>query len=337
MFIAFLLQLFLLNQVSELKLGQETLPARAVESIKGQTEWLAAAMPVFNPDYYVSSLPESASKGDPVPYPPIKTNPLSLGVELTAKSALVMDRETKAVLFSKAMDSKVPVASLTKLVSALVVLKYNPELKGQARLEYEDYIPNLTRFIRPGELYQFRDLLYAAIIASDNNAISLLSRSLGITQEVFVDQMNLVANEIGMGKSHFVEPTGLDPNNISTAHDVALLLDYSLSKEPIYSASQFENYTIYPVGRSQGRKIISTDKLLGSYINKAPYRLKIGKTGYIEKAGYCFSAVVSNEEKQSSLIVVVLGSQDADSRFQEAKSLVTWSFDNYKWVYGVSY
>ncbi|TSC56827.1 MAG: D-alanyl-D-alanine endopeptidase (penicillin-binding protein 7) [Parcubacteria group bacterium Gr01-1014_18] len=282
-----------------------------------------------DPYLFSSSLPASPDR--PRPIPPIRKDFSNMGVDITGRSAIVMDQKTKAVLFAKDADTPMPIASITKLVSLLVVLDANPNLSGQAFLDRKDYLQEGIRVVFPNETYLIKDLFFAALVGSDNNAIALLARSTNLSKEEFAAQMNAMAATIGMKGALFVEPTGLDPLNIASAQGVALLLDYASEKPYMSTGSRMTQYVFTPVGSAVRRAANSTDKLLGTYLSRSPYSVNLSKTGYIEEALYCFSLLVSNTEKKASLVGVVLGSQGARERFDEVEDLVAWSLDNYIW------
>lgn len=333
MLLSIILNLVLFHQLAPLVMPESEKPIFVAYAKDSEEDYVSSSIPLHKTWYFPNGFPVSGEREQLFNFPPIKKNYLALGVALSAKGAVLLDQDTKAVLYEKNAHIPQSIASITKLVSALVILDLSPDLDGKATLASEDFIPNYNKFIRLGEGYTFRDLFYTGVIASDNNAIMLLSKSLGVNGEDFAKKMNEKAKEIGMKNSFFVEPTGLNFKNISTPYDVALLLDFSFQKDILRNASRLKKYTIYPEGNRIGRLVYSTDKLLDSYINEYPYSLEIAKTGFIDEAGYCFSAVVSNKDKKGKVIAVVLGAKDSDARFQELKGLVTWGFENYDWVY----
>ena len=137
--------------------------------------------------------------------------------------------------------------------------------------------------------------------------------------------------ELGMLDTSFVEPTGLSSQNVSTAYDVALLLDTAWEHELVKEATQLEEYYFSPVDNSRRLRSYTTDELLPTFVNKDPFKIELAKTGYIEESGYCFSAVINNTEENGRVIAVVLNSNANEARFQDLKSLVSWGFDTYDW------
>ncbi|MBI4215293.1 MAG: D-alanyl-D-alanine carboxypeptidase [Parcubacteria group bacterium] len=281
-------------------------------------------------EQFINSLPLSKIRSASAP---VKKDIFDLGVALEAKSAVLIDDATQSVLFEKQSREIAPIASLTKLVSALVYWDLNPALEGEITLEKSDYLPIGRNFLKIGEHYAVKDIFYVSLVGSDNTAMNLLVKSSGKNKEEFAALMNQKAAEIGMKDSYFAEPTGLEPKNVSTAYDVALLLAFASENEDIKNASLMSRYLFYPVNSRASRLATNTDPLLNGYLNHSPYQFQIGKTGYLEEAGYCFGAMIWHEEKEAKLTAVVLGAPNHASRFQEVKSLIHWGFENYEWIY----
>ncbi len=255
---------------------------------------------------------------------PHKIDNASWGVKITAQSAAVMDKNTGLILWQKNADQVRSLASITKLMTALVFLENNPGwdqlLTMQAIDETSEPKPNILR----DETVTVRDLFNVALVASDNNAAKALARSTNLSAEDFVKAMNKKAADLKMNQSLFVEPTGLNSSNQATAVDVLRLAQAAFAKNEIRQAVVQKSYTLNTqAGRFQ--KVSSTNNLLRSYLD-----VKAGKTGYIEAAGYCLVVEVANEGGQE-ILTVVLGSTAHENRFQDAKILSGWVFKNYQW------
>ncbi|MDQ5938831.1 MAG: hypothetical protein QG642_521 [Patescibacteria group bacterium] len=255
---------------------------------------------------------------------PHKIDNNSWGVKITAQAAAVMDKNTGLVLWQKNADQVRSLASITKLMTVLVFLDHNPGWDKVITMEQQDETSEMQPNILRGELVTVRDLFNVTLVASDNNAARALARSTGLTAEAFAQEMNKKALELKMSQSHFVEPTGLDAANQATALDVLKMGQVAFAKSEIQKAVIQKNYTlITQAGRNQ--KVLSTNNLLKSYLD-----VRAGKTGYIEAAGYCLLVEVANETNQE-ILTVVLGSSAHENRFQDAKILSGWVFENYQW------
>lgn len=255
----------------------------------------------------------------------------SLGVKLSAKHAALLDRKTGALLFEKNAEEAQPIASITKLMSALVFLDYNPGWQGEITMEKSDERNGGYFHVYQGETLYIKDLFNLGLVASDNNAIIALARSTGLSEKQFVEEMNKTAIVLGLNNTSFVDPTGLSPQNVSTAIDVAKMLNYILTKQEIKDASLMTEYKFTIINNKRKVTVQSTDILLDSYLNDKSLGYKIigGKTGYLTEAGYCLALSVAKDGNE--VIGVVLGSDTIDSRFQEIKGMITWGFDNYIW------
>jgi len=256
---------------------------------------------------------------------PVKTNVKSLGPRISAQKAIVVDVESGAVLFSKNEDSPHAMASIAKLMSALVFLESNPDLEYVVDMSEEDEREGGEGFIRSGESAKLKDYLSASLIGSANNATIVLSRSSDVTQSEFIDLMNKKAIQIGMRNTKFVDPSGLLSENKSTAYDIVKLLE-EVSKNSIIidiigSPGRF--ITVYP---SKKRRYVSTtNHLMGSIIF-----VNFGKTGYLDESLYNLAASVKFKEG-AELYIVVLGSSTNEDRVQDAKNLAVWATETYSW------
>lgn len=297
-------------------------------------------------------LPQEANPPETAPEPQIETqietqpnetneaNPISLNqgggeseeIEITAKSVLVVDKESSQVLFEKNSSEVLPVASLTKLMSALVFLEIGPEWEKPVIIQEEDEVEEGSRLkVEIGEKLKTKDLFYSMLIASHNNSVKALVRSARICcEKIFVQKMNAKAKDFGMTNTHFVDPTGLGPANTSTADDLAKLVSYAFENEEIRQAVTKREHVFTTLDEEPRTiKIRNTNDLLGSFLNGQDYQVVGGKTGYLDESGYCLALEVSYNNH--NIIVVLLGAELKETRWQETKELVTWIFTNYQW------
>lgn len=286
----------------------------------GSSDWRAS----YSPNHLVPA------NNITFPYRP-KGVPLFNPQEITAKEAAVVDQGTGRILFQKDAHAKRPIASLTKLMTALVWTEIDGNLDKVVTFESGDYRDGSVPYFIAGEEVKTKDLLYAGLIASSNSAMAALVRSSGQTQEDFVKLMNIKAKELGMTETNFVEPTGLDSRNMSTASDLFILARNAFEKLEISRATQLQAYTFKPINKTMSRSVKNTNWLLGGAIDEGNYKIQGGKTGYIEESDYNFVLKIYNKEKDKDLIVILLGSKETDSRFLEAKKLVEWAYKSYLW------
>lgn len=260
---------------------------------------------------------------------PTKIKPNSLGVVTSAVSALVVDRKTKQILFEKNIDVPRSIGSITKLMTALVFLKTNPDLNAPAQLESLDFRQGGVQHLPFNELVTVKDLLYASLISSDNSATAAIMRLSGMSNGDFVARMNETAAEFGMEHTTFVDAAGLSQKNTSIVMDLVKMLDVVANNETIKDATEHSEFLI--IG-SSGKKYLlkSTDQLLKTFINQNPYHIIAGKTGFLPEAGYGLGTVLSRDGS-GDIIIVVLGAETNADRFQDMKSLAVWTFNTFKW------
>lgn len=267
-------------------------------------------------------------RAEPQP-PQKKEESKSLGIETTARAAIVFDEASGTILFDKNSREKLSLASLTKLMTALVILDEKPEWDKTIKLTHADNRDGGIVYARPPEEVTLENLFKMMLVGSVNNAAVAIVRSTDLTEEAFVAKMNNKAKELGMNNTVFVDPTGLLPENHSTARDIAKLLANALDHEEIREAVIQKKYIFSPKKSSKVYYVKSTNELLWSFLNEEPYTFIGGKTGYIEESGY--NLAVEAERTGHKIIVVVLGSSSAEERFKEIKGLADWTFENYSW------
>lgn len=254
----------------------------------------------------------------------------SLGVKITAKSALVIDQKTGKILYQYNDGEILSIASITKLMTTLVFLENNPGWEKEIVFSEEDKTEGSTDYLYSGESVKIRDLFYLSLMMSNNSATSALVHSTGLGRSEFVNLMNKKASEFGMSDTNFVDIIGLEDFNVSTARDVAKLASVAFSNPDIKDATTTGRYTVHTINTNRHFYIYNTNYLLGSFLNEGEYRITGGKTGYINASGYCLTTEIKKEEA-GNIISVVLGSNSLENRFQDTKALVHWVFSNYEW------
>lgn len=265
----------------------------------------------------------------PGPQPPTKKDPNSFGIETTARAAIVMDVASGEILYEKNAETPYPIASLTKLTTAMTLLDKRLPMDEEITLLAQDD-PKEGRVIFPeAERFTRRELLRALLIGSVNTAGEALARTAG-GREAFITSMNAKAQKIGVAQAQFNDPTGLDSENQASAHEVALTLRAALSYPEIRDITKMEQIELIGRNTKKPYLIKSTNLLLSSFLNKAPYDIIAGKTGSLQEAGFCLAQATRNKEGHE-VIAVVLGSDNHFSRFQDAKALTYWAFETFSW------
>jgi D-alanyl-D-alanine carboxypeptidase len=256
---------------------------------------------------------------------PLRLKNLSLGVKTTAKSFVVIDVATDKILLEKNSNEQLPIASLTKLMTALVFWDTNPNLDQVVTIREEDDRAPAKIKVFPGDEIAVADLYYSALVGSTNNAMAALVRSTGLGEQEFVARMNKKAAELGLNNTIFIEPTGLNSNNLSTTEDIVRLLAEAFKNKKIEEALKLDHYEFGLRNRRSKQIVWNTNELLNSYLS-----ISGGKTGYIKEAGYNLAVKIKGEKGQE-IIIALLGCASSFDRFKEAKGLATWTFENYRW------
>lgn len=269
------------------------------------------------------------------PAAPLAKNKRGFFGSSTAASAIVVDTKTKTILFGKNSTEVRPLASITKLMTAMVLL--DSPVNWASTTVISEVDAGGDHHVKTGEKFSLEDLWYVGLIGSSNTAINALVRSTGMAAEKFVDLMNEKAKEMRLFSARFSEPTGLSGKNMANALDTAKLLIDALRFEKIYTAVQTGEYYARPLNGNKPRRIWNTNWLLTNWV---PSHFKMeniaGKTGYIDDSGYNF-AVSLSDEKKHAIAVVIFGAASNETRFSEARDLAEWVFDNFLWPGDIGY
>jgi len=262
---------------------------------------------------------------------PERINPENIGVKVTARRFVAIDVHSGKLLLQKDSQVKQPIASITKIMTALVILDRQPNWQKIVVMSAKDETFGAQPNIYRGEEVRFIDLWKAALVSSDNNSIMAMVRSLGFDQKSFVELMNKKAEELQMFNSSFSDPTGLSEYNVSTALDLSRLVYAAMQKNEIKESVLQGKYDLVIANNKKKRYLMNTDILLDSFLNKKKYGYELigGKTGFTNEAGYCLAVEISKED--NPVVVVVLDSDTIEARFQDVKAIADWVYTNYRW------
>ncbi len=262
------------------------------------------------------------------PVGPTKRRAEDLGVETTDKAAFIADVTTGKVLYEKNAHDVMPIASLTKLMTIMVYLDTKPDLSQPLTFEEGDFDGEGEAVFIPGETITQGEAVKALLIGSVNAAGSALART-SLGRDAFIKAMNDKARELHLSSPVFVEPTGLDPQNRSDVADVAAMLSIAVSYPEVRQAVSMPSIDIHgKTGKSY--HIVSTNLLLGSYLNAKPYKIIAAKTGSLPEAGFCL-AQITQDSAGHQIVVASLASSNHFARFQDVKALTAWAFKAYQW------
>ncbi len=243
------------------------------------------------------------------------------------KSAILMEATTGKILFEQNADEALPPASVTKIMTLLLVM----EAIADGRIAYEDMVTASAHacsmggsqiYLKEGEQMTVEDMLKSVVIASANDAAVALAEHIAGTEEAFVEKMNLRAAELGMKNTHFENTNGLDDTttaHLTSARDIALMSRALIAHPKITEYSSIWMDTI----RDGAFGLTNTNRLVRFY--RGATGLKTGSTA---KAGFCVSATATRNGM--SLICVIMGAESRDIRNASATSLLDWGFSNYE-------
>ncbi len=242
-----------------------------------------------------------------------------LNINIKAKAAYVKDLNTGKVLYAKNENEKLPLASLTKIMTALVA-KRNADNNQLIKISDQDLATEGEYYLSSQEIFKLKDLIDITMTGSVNDTATAISGVLN-NQKTFIDEMNITAKQIGLGDSYFKNPTGLDINIVTasavgSAKDVATLLQYTIMNYP----DIFEATTVKKVS------VRSTDGLIHTIENTNDITGKIdgliaSKTGYTDLAGGNLALIV-DKGLNEPIAIVILGSPDSKTRFDDALEIL---------------
>jgi D-alanyl-D-alanine endopeptidase (penicillin-binding protein 7) len=233
---------------------------------------------------------------------------------VNARAAVLIDAQTGEVLYDKNSGTPMPIASLTKLMTAMVFLESKPDLGKRVMVSREDLSGSGKTQLRAGEVLTERDLLHASLLSSDNAATRSLVRNSGVAPEEYLARMNRKAQVLGLSNTHFVEFTGLSEQNVSSAAEYAQILKTASLHPLIAHITTLPDYTFRTSMRDH--HLVNTNRLCRYGV----FDVKSGKTGFINESGYCVATLVSTATRD--LIAVVLGAPSNPARFAVARRLI---------------
>jgi len=255
--------------------------------------------------------------------PPVKNN-TAVSPLVDAEAGIIIDFETGKILYEKNTNKKMQIASITKLMTAIVALEEG-DLDETVTISEKAALQEGSKvWLLSGEQITLRNLLYALLIHSGNDAAYAIAEHFGSGDvKIFVEKMNQKAHDLGLLSTHYENPIGFDAKeNYSTAYDLSLLARYAYRKPFIQNAVKIKSMTIESIDGNQSHKLDTTNEMLDSFFNVLGL-----KTGSTELAGLCFVSIIESDEGRK-IISVILKSPD---RFVETKVLASWAFKSFIW------
>lgn len=257
-----------------------------------------------------------------------------------AHASAIVDADTGVLLYGSNDDERRQIASLTKMMTSVIVAERVENLDESVVIDEEAIYAEGTRVgcprsgycignrLRVGEKVSVRSLLKAALMNSANDAAIALGKHVGGTQEEFANIMNIRAKELGLENTHFCTPSGLEPDGresecYSSAADIARIAAWSLQYDVLWEIMQLPGTTITSVDGTETHDILNTDALLGQLPGL------IGtKTGFTPLAGYSLLAAAQDPTGRHKVVAVVL---DDPYRWQDIQTMFAWTFQSYQW------
>lgn len=231
-------------------------------------------------------------------------------------SAVVWDADTNQIRLEQNGFERHPIASITKLMTAMVALDHGIDWNQPVNIQLDEYVQGGQLLLNPGETVSMRDLFYASLMSSANNATLAYVRTLGISKEQFVQEMNRKAIELGLEQTEFTDVTGLDVGNISTAYEVAKMAQAAFTYPEIAEATTQKEYAFIVGGGGREHIFHNSNKL----ITEGGEMFSGSKTGYLYEARYCL--VVRGVGQEANRLAVVLGSPSEAENLAQTKRLL---------------
>ena len=241
-------------------------------------------------------------------------------LKLASANVLVLDASANTPIYAKSADDVTPIASLTKLMTAVVALDGGQSMDEAIAIDMDDfdYLKGSHSRLRIGATLPRREMLRLALMASENRAASTLARHYPGGLPAFIAAMNAKALLLGMTRTHYSDPTGLSAENVSTANDLALLVNaaaqYSVIRE--FSTTQSYFVEVQPMGQVLGFN--NTNALVKS----ADWDIQVSKTGFIREAGKCLVMMATISSKP--VVIVLLDSLGRYTRITDAMRIKYW-------------
>ena len=242
-----------------------------------------------------------------------------------SKSAVIYDRGSKTILYGKNEHERLPMASTTKIMTAIILVENVRDLSKEIEVVKEAaMVGGSSLELKTGDKITYEGLLYGLLLCSGNDAAAQIAISMAGSIEEFADLMNAKAYSLGLKDTHFITPHGLDEEgHYTTAYELAVIADYALNMQKIAEVVSTKNYTIAVNGYP--RALTNTNELLG-YLEG----VNGVKTGFTHNAGRCL--VTSAIRDNFNIITVVLGADTKKIRTRDSINLIEYVYKNYKLI-----
>lgn len=245
---------------------------------------------------------------------------LNLNLSLKSHAVMVFDAQNNEIIYDKNVDNIMPIASITKLMTAMVVLDAKIPLNEKITIQMDDIdrLKKTRSRLQVGASFARHELLHLALMSSENRAAAALGRAFPGGIGTFVKAMNRKAHELGMYDSYFVEPTGLSAGNVSTARDLAKLVSAAYQYDLIRNYSTTAKHIVKLMNSKNRLQFVNTNRLVSS----DSWKIDLSKTGFLNEAGRCL--VMRANVAGKPVVIVLLNSWGKNTRIGDANRVRKW-------------
>jgi D-alanyl-D-alanine endopeptidase (penicillin-binding protein 7) len=238
--------------------------------------------------------------------------------DVRAEAAVIYDPESGEVLWESHAQDQRSIASITKVMTALVFLESGAPVDQQVTVLRSDVARASTTYLRAGFKLTTEDLLNLLLVGSDNAAARALARVSPMGYDGFIQSMNIRASSLGLENTAYADPSGLLAENVSSAYDQARLIAYAAADERVGTIMRKTSYTTHV-----GKRMITVNST-NQIVRSGDIDVVAGKTGFISKSGYCLATMLRLPQSGKQVAFVVLGAKSNASRFWETRHLFNW-------------
>lgn len=250
---------------------------------------------------------------------------------VTSSSHIVIDRTSGQILSASHADRVWPIASLTKLMTAQIVLDTGTSLSSVFPVTAEDDVGGAKLYVTSGDTFTLDGLLYATLVGSANNAANAIARVTGLSKPDFVKAMNARATALNLSHTAYVDPTGIEIGNVSTARELAVIAGQAFSRADVHRYVTTAKASVSVLSQGTVKTISNTNWMLW----KPEYDdvwVTGGKTGYLDESGWNLAVTLrpSTKNEKRELLIVLFGAESRALSFQDADALSSWAWKNFK-------
>ena len=238
--------------------------------------------------------------------------------DVRAEAAIIYNPETGEVLWENHSKDQRSMASITKVMTALVFLESNTPVSTMVTVERTDVSHASTTYLRKGYQLTADDLLNLLLVGSDNAAARALARVSYLGYDGFIQRMNEKAKELGLESTVYADPSGLLAENLSSAYDLARLIAYAAADERVGAIMRKTSFST-----QIGKRTITANST-NQIVRSGDIDVVGGKTGFINRSGYCLATLLRLPQSGQQVAFVVLGAKSNASRFWETRHLFNW-------------